>query len=67
MRGNVFIGYLRKPPVCPGGEAVCALGMPPRSSGFVCPDNQPWLEESFDAQCEPIVGEAKSIFKDSLD
>lgn len=67
MPGNVFVGYLRKPPMCPGGEAVCTLGMPPRGSGFVCPDNQHWLKENVDAQCELIVGEAKCVFRDFLD
>lgn len=50
-----------------GGEVVCALRMPLRSSRFVCPENQPWPKEIFEARYELRVDEVKSVSKDCLD
>lgn len=50
-----------------GAEAVCALGMLPRSSRSVCLENHPWLKEIHQARYESRrVGEIKSVFEDQL-
>lgn len=42
------------------------LEMLPQSSRFVCLENQPWLKEILQAQCESRVGEVKSVLEGCL-
>lgn len=64
-RINFWVDTSGSHPMHTGWEVVCVLGMTPRSSRFVCPENHPWPKEIFEAQCKSRTDEVESVFQDS--